>query len=82
LPVDAVTETPDGGIETREQLKRDLTERGMNILAAKNTTLDELVASMPAPVFAGALGYSHTTLGEHERYRGTRYERYVASRSQ
>lgn len=65
---------------TREQLKNELNTMGVDILAAKNTTLDELVAEMPGPLVAEALGYSNTAMGQHEQYRGVRYRGYVGSR--
>lgn len=65
---------------TREQLKVELNSLGVDVLAAKNTTLDELVAAMPAPMVADALGYSYTALGQHEQHRGVRYRSYVSGR--
>ena len=66
---------------SREQLKAELNALGVDVLAAKNTALDELVASMPAPIVADALGYSYTALGQHEQHRGVRYRGYVSGRS-
>ncbi|MET3567959.1 hypothetical protein ABIC47_003473 [Leifsonia sp. 563] len=65
---------------TRSQLKTELNALGIDVLAAKNTSLDELVAAMPAPMVADALGYSYTALGQHEQYRGVRYRSYVSGR--
>ncbi|WP_143015710.1 recombinase XerD [Microbacterium sp. 77mftsu3.1] len=62
---------------SREQLKAELNMAGVDVLAAKNTSLDELVAAMPAPVVADALGYSYGALSKHEEYGGLRYRRYV-----
>lgn len=63
---------------TREQLKAELNSRGVDVLATKNTALDELVAAMPAPMVADALGYSYTALGKHEQHRGVRYRGHAA----
>lgn len=65
----------------QSHMRAVLSKLGLNVLAAKNTTLDELVAAMPAPLVADALGFSYSALGMHEKYQGSRYERYVAARN-
>lgn len=69
-----------GGHVTREQLKKELNDLGVNILAGKNTALDELVASIPGPVVADSFGFSYTAMGAHEHYTNVRYRGYVHGR--
>lgn len=72
--------TRAGSHVTQNHLRTVIAGLGVNVLAAKNGALDELVAAMPAPMVADALGFSYTALGQHERYRGSQYERYVSAR--
>ena len=65
---------------TQNHLHAVVTGLGVNVLAAKNGALDDLVAAMPAPLVADTLGFSYTAIGQHERYRGSQYERYVHAR--
>lgn len=69
-----------GGHITTTQLKEELNAIGVDVLAARNTTLDELVTSIPAPLVARAMGFSFAAMGEHEKHQGVRFERYVHGR--
>jgi len=72
--------TRAGSHMTQNHLHAVVTGLGVNVLAAKNGALDDLVAAMPAPLVADTLGFSYTAIGQHERYRGSQYERYVHAR--
>lgn len=47
---------------TAQQLKEELNALGVDVLAAKNTSLDDLVTRMPAPLVAMALGFSFNAM--------------------
>ncbi|WP_344752889.1 hypothetical protein [Gryllotalpicola koreensis] len=64
----------------RHSIKLALNRLGIDLLGSKNTALDELVASMPAPMVADALGFSYNAMAQHEGFKGLRFERYVSGR--
>ena len=62
---------------TAQQLKEELNALGIDVLAAKNTSLDDLVTRMPAPLVAMAMGFSFNAMDQHEIHQGVRFEQYV-----
>ncbi|RKN68652.1 hypothetical protein D7252_14395 [Microbacterium sp. CGR2] len=65
---------------TAQQLREELNVLGIDVLAAKNTSLDDLVTRMPAPLVAMALGFSFNAMDQHEIHQGVRFEEYVHGR--
>lgn len=65
---------------TAQQLKEELNALGIDVLAAKNTSLDDLVTRMPAPLVAMAMGFSFNAMDQHEIHQGVRFEQYVHGR--
>jgi hypothetical protein len=57
-----------------------LRELGVNLLAARNAALRELVQEVPAPVVATMLGYSHQVTQRHAEHAGARFAQYVEAR--
>lgn len=53
---------------------------GINLLGAKNSTLQELVLQIPPSLAADALGYSYQTMDIHEQRAGGRWKGYPALR--
>lgn len=46
----------------------------------RNTSLDDLVTRMPAPLVAMALGFGFNAMDQHEIHQGLRFEEYVHGR--
>ncbi|MBT2500039.1 recombinase XerD [Agromyces sp. ISL-38] len=66
---------------TQGHLRNRMTDLGINVLAARNGALDQLVKEMPAPLVADALGYSYAATTLHEQHVGKGFERYAALNS-
>jgi hypothetical protein len=66
-----------GGHITRNYLFAKIRELGINVLAAKNGSLNDLVLEMPAPIVAEALGYSQQATAKHAALAGDTFARYV-----
>lgn len=54
-----------------------LHNRGISVLGARNSALQNLVAEIPPPVVANLLGYSHTCTQYHAQHAAQTWSRYV-----
>ena len=54
-----------------------LHNRGISVLGARNSALQNLVAEIPPPVVANLLGYSHTCTQYHAQLAAQTWARYV-----
>jgi hypothetical protein len=64
------------------QVIRERLERlGIDLLGARNTTLQSLVVAAPPPVVAELLGYSYTTTQLHAEIAAQPWARYVTKPS-
>ena len=64
---------------TSTSLMTQVRSLGINLLAAKNTSLTELVTQMPAPIVADALGYSYQITAKYVALAADNFARYVSS---
>jgi hypothetical protein len=65
---------------THSYLMTEIRRMGINVLAAKNRTLDDLVTEMPAALVADTLGYNYQVTELHKANAGGTYARYAALR--
>lgn len=64
-----------------QTMQMRLNDRGISVLGARNSALQNLVAEIPAAVVANLLGYSHTSTQYHAQLAAQPWARYVTSRS-
>lgn len=60
-----------------QDIRERLEQLGINLLGARNTTLQSLVASAPTPLVAELLGYSYNTAQLHAEIAAQPWARYV-----
>jgi hypothetical protein len=68
-----------GSHVTSSYLMDKIRSLGINLLAAKNRSLSDLVTEMPAPIVADALGYSYQITAKYAALAAETYSRYVSS---
>ena len=60
-----------------QTIQMRLHNRGISVLGARNSALQNLVAEIPPPVVANLLGYSHTCTQYHAQLAAQTWARYV-----
>ncbi|OBR98714.1 recombinase XerD [Mycobacterium gordonae] len=60
-----------------QTMQMRLNDRGISVLGARNSALQNLVAEIPPPVVANLLGYSHTSTQYHAQLAAQPWARYV-----
>ena len=60
-----------------QTIQMRLHNRGISVLGARNSALQNLVAEIPPPVVANLLGYSHTCTQYHAQLAAQPWARYV-----
>jgi hypothetical protein len=68
-----------GSHVTGNYLMETIRSLGINLLAAKNRSLSDLVTEMPAPIVANALGYSYQITAKYAVLAAENYSRYAGS---
>lgn len=60
-----------------QQIMKQLRDLGIDLLGARNTALQSLVAAAPPPLVAELLGYSYNTAQRHAQIAAQPWARYV-----
>ena len=60
-----------------QTMQMRLHNRGISVLGARNSALQNLVAEIPPPVVAHLLGYSHSCTQYHAQLAAQPWSRYV-----
>lgn len=60
-----------------QTMQMRLNDRGISVLGARNSALQNLVAEIPPPVVANLLSYSHTSTQYHAQLAAQPWARYV-----
>jgi hypothetical protein len=67
---------PGKHLEAQHVMKR-LRHLGINLLGARNSAIQNLVAEVPPPLVAELLGYSHQVTQRHAELAAQPWSRYV-----
>lgn len=76
------TGTRAGSHADEDSLRKLVRDTGVDLLAARNAALRQLVLDCPPPIVAELLGYSYPTIDHHAIHAGSSYASYAAIRTQ